>query len=165
MFVGAREASTGRILLGAYGLSDDVFETTSDVYNGHASNGVYWYNYQGRAFGFSAEQGINLSPGDISSSNSESRLSWLVGRKVGGYRAGTLQSSKSLVKIIYRLKVSGIATDPYHCDPWNIIPCEIQQNYDMNYIVKSGFELCYQAYYSDSTSQSDFKDCERSDRW
>ncbi len=177
VFVGARKASSGQILIGAFGLSEDVFQATTDAFNGHLSNGVYWYNYVGRAFGFAAEQSIDLSPGDVSSSDSENRLSWLLDIGLGGYRAGSVPLSQNISKVIYMLLVpspsepqptsfpTSYPTVQLTCDPWSILPCEIQQYYDMKYIVDAGFELCYQAYYSDSTSQSDLEDCELSNRW
>jgi hypothetical protein len=90
VFVGAREVSSSSIQVGAFGLSNEVFKATNDSLNGHENNGVYWYNYEGRSFGFSPEQSIRLDAADVSSSNSNYRLSWYVDRGIGGYRVGSL---------------------------------------------------------------------------
>ena len=103
-FVGAQQASSlNSISIGSFG-DNSIFSTTSSTALAQPHLGTYWYFYSGYSFGFSATSQINLQPGDILSSNCDSRLSWHLDNNAGGYRAGcvtNLISSTSWRKVIY----------------------------------------------------------------
>jgi hypothetical protein len=190
--VGARQSTSSSMQVGAFGLSDEVFKATDDNLNGHENNGVYWYNYEGRAFGFSPEQSIQLASGDVSSINSEYRLSWYVDRGVGGYRVGSLCPngtgvhgvSEAAYSFDYSHDLPSLDDDNTFYDscatsgeyvkvmyrkskaPRDIPPpVGVVHNYDVAKLQSRGLKLCYQAYYAYSTRQSDLTNCMTTGSW
>eukprot|EP00729_Bicosta_minor_P004855 gene4855-33271_t len=105
------------LVVAACGECSSVMMQTTDRMNEHKHNGVSWYRYGPEgSFGFhgSTEGDKDLSSADMSERRCESRLSWHVDQKVGGYRAGCselLQSSAEYWKIILKLPPGGLAID------------------------------------------------------
>ncbi len=151
VFVGARSTSSSAFLLGAFGVSDWVFANTWDMYRAHENNGVYWYNFPGRSFGFSPSADVYLNSADTTSSDPGRRLSWHIDNGSGGYRAGSYYPSSNYYKEVY--------VAPY--------PRGVLLNGAMNEstLTTLGFELCYDASYSSSTTQSDLSGCFNAGSW
>ena len=54
--------------------------------------GVYWYNYDGKSFGFAPTANIFLEDADTYDIGSSKRVSWHVNGEAGGWRAGEVNS-------------------------------------------------------------------------
>ena len=106
--VGARQAGSSVLDLVAVARASEVFAQHCDA---RLANGAYWYNCEGRSFGFAASSSISLNGGpgaDSESDQCEYRLSWAVNNGFGGWRAGCsteLYYSSSYYKQIYILSV------------------------------------------------------------
>ena len=89
--VGAKQEGSSTLALMAVARASEVFAQRC---GGRLANGAYWYNCVGKSFGFAASS-INLNTfywlmTDMSSEQCEYRLSWLVDRRMGGFRAGCI---------------------------------------------------------------------------
>ncbi len=105
--VGARQAGSSMLDLVAVARASEVFAQHCDA---RLANGAYWYNCEGRSFGFAASSSISLNYGPDAGSDygCSNRLSWLVDNSEGGWRAGCstqLYDSSSYYKQIYILSV------------------------------------------------------------
>jgi hypothetical protein len=87
VFVGA--VKDGRIVLGAFGARSEVMKRTSSTTVAHQDNGVWWYFYNDKSFGFSPVEAIKLNGADTCEVRVAERLSWHVTAAGStGYRAG-----------------------------------------------------------------------------
>ena len=103
LFVGAKYDWTLSVNLGAYGLASEV-QTQTALNTPHLSNGVYWYFTPRESFGFLKDNTLQQNSADVGTTNPDSRLSWHLDNKYGGYRAGAntrLNSDTTWKKIIY----------------------------------------------------------------
>ena len=107
-FVGAIPSSSPTTFsLGAYGTAGiftATYSTTTAILD---PDGVYWYDYSGKSFGFAGSSTIYLSSCDYGqgANDCSSRLCWHLDQNVGGYRAGCatgLNSDSTWTKVIYR---------------------------------------------------------------
>ena len=97
------EVVGGTFVVGAYGLASEV-QTQTALNTPHLSNGVYWYFTPGQSFGFLKDNTLEQNSADIGTTNPDSRLSWHLDNKYGGYRAGAnigLNYDTTWKKIIY----------------------------------------------------------------
>ena len=106
VFVGAR-GPNGEIVLGAIAERAAVVMRT-EKNQPHESNGVWWYFWPDKSFGFAPNRSIDQSIADSKDSEDKERLSWHVSRSSGsgGYRAGAntdLNGSTTYRKLIYYL--------------------------------------------------------------
>ena len=109
LFVGAQKRFwfpwliTPTIYLGAFALASEIHKIT--VKNTpHESNGVYWYFTPLKSFGFLGDTDLQQNTtADVGTTNPDSRLSWNLDNRMGGYRAGALTEidNKYTKKIIY----------------------------------------------------------------
>jgi len=139
--------SATTILSGGGGLSRNVFAPTSSTSTAYCYDGICWYNYPGKSFGFASTYYVTLNPADTYSTSDQARVSWNLDNNLGGYRAGSainLNSDSTYRKVIYR------KVDPLF---------SIKENYAIYDLTKQGFKECYNAPYSDITSQDDFAKC------
>ena len=103
VFIGAVNGDSGKFAVAAGGVAGKVFAKTASTEAALLSNGVYWYNVDGKSFGFSPNSRIFLADADTYDINSESRLSWHVNGD-GGWRAGSansLSDDDNWRKVIY----------------------------------------------------------------
>jgi hypothetical protein len=141
--------SATTIKLGGGGLSSQVFEPTASSSTANCYDGVCWYNYPTKSFGFSDTYYVALSPADTYNSADTARMSWNLDNGLGGNRVGTamnLNSDSTYRKVIYQ------KTDPLF---------RIVENYSVSSLTSQGFKLCYSAAYSDITSQDDMAACNK----
>ena len=112
MCVGAYSSSSASTAtVAACGLRGDVLTTTSSTSTAYESNGVYWYFYSPKSFGFSATSTISLGSADTASADCSYRLSWQLDQGSGGYRAGCTSDLGSDTTWHKRVVV-GIAAKP-----------------------------------------------------
>jgi hypothetical protein len=98
MIVGAREAGSDQMILAATAKREDVLRRTCGQKETHLANGVYWYCWEGKSFGFAGNADIELGTGDTSSAGGdEHRLSWHIDGN-GGWRAGSRKQLNSCQK-------------------------------------------------------------------
>ena len=103
--VGAKQAGSSTLALVAVARASEAFSQHCDA---RLANGAYWYNCDGRSFGFAPSSSISLSSADTLSDQCAYRLSWHLGS--GGWRAGCrtdLNSDTNYYKQIYILGSSG----------------------------------------------------------
>jgi len=87
MVCGSKAGNPATIMLCAAAKKADVLRKTGSTSSASGPyNGVYWYNYQGKSFGFSDSKAIQLSSADVRSGSG--RLSWHMDQNAGGYRIG-----------------------------------------------------------------------------
>ena len=86
VFVGAREAGSTSVALGAFGRRDEVLKRTSDN-KPHKHNDVWWYRTDGYSFGFAPSPDVSQYRADSLYPRDERRLSWHL-QGDGGWRAG-----------------------------------------------------------------------------
>jgi len=114
IFVGAKSSqSATSFLLGAYGETSNVLQSTGSTTVAYFDNGAYWYNYYSKSFGFSNDASIYLNTADTSVSvgaGCEYRLSWHT-LGVGGWRAGCNTRLNSN-NVYYKYVLSGSCTSP-----------------------------------------------------
>ena len=94
MVCGSRTGSASPMLCAAASKADVLRKTGSTSSASGPYNGVYWYNYRGKSFGFSDSRSIKLDSADTISGSG--RLSWHIDRSDGGYRIGnTIKLNKA----------------------------------------------------------------------
>jgi hypothetical protein len=105
VFVGAAASSSSTsFMVGAGGIAGNVFASTSSTSAAVLSNGVYWYNVNGKSFGFAPVTQIYLADADTYDINSAERISWHMNGQAGGWRAGSansLTNDPTYRKIVY----------------------------------------------------------------
>ena len=93
LFVGAQQYRMfywwkPEIFLGAFAWASEVTKRT-ELNTPHEYNGVYWYFHPERSFGFLADMDLRQEWGpDEGTTNADSRLSWDLDTRQGGWRAG-----------------------------------------------------------------------------
>ena len=105
VFIGASYGSSSSFTVGAGGIAGNVFATTNSYSSAKLSDGVYWYNVDGKSFGFAPASQINLADADTYDIDSELRVSWHMNGN-GGWRAGSsnsLTNDDTFRKIVYIL--------------------------------------------------------------
>ncbi len=149
--MGARQVSSDKFRLGGYGISDAVFHATTSMYTAYENNGVFWYNYVGRSFGFSPNENVYLNSADTSSDSANDRMSWEIDNGSGGYRAGSYYPWYNYYKEIYKLT----------------FPVGVQSADDVtdDELLSMGFEVCYEAEYESATSVVDLSGCSNPGSW
>ena len=86
LFVGAREAGSHSVALGAFGRREEVLAVTPQN-QPHRHNDVWWYRTSSYSFGFSPTQDVSQYRADALQPRDERRLSWHL-QGDGGWRAG-----------------------------------------------------------------------------
>ena len=113
------------------------------------SNGVYWYNFRGKSFGFSPNSKITLEPGDTTddTETNDRRLSWLIDttEHEGRNRAGSSFDPTDYYKVIY--------TSDHN------YPSGILMEYALSILEGRDLIPCMMKKYEDSISQDDLKHC------
>ena len=87
VFVGAREAGSSAVALGAFGRREEVLQTTPQN-EPHKHNDVWWYRTDNFSFGFAPTPEISQYRADSFAPRDERRLSWHL-QGDGGWRAGS----------------------------------------------------------------------------
>ena len=106
-FVGAiSSASPTTFSVGAYGTAGIFNATHSTMTATLDADGVYWYFYSGKSFGFAGSSSIRLDLCDYGQGPEDcaSRLCWHLDQNVGGYRAGCttgLIFDSTWTKVVY----------------------------------------------------------------
>ena len=189
LFVGARQTLNATFLLGAFGLATDV-SSFSNVSPREPlmSNGVYWYLFPASAFGFHDRMPLELDKADISEPESDSRLSWHLDRRIGGYRAGSasrLYNSVDYKKAIYNcphnarsapveIRSASPSTKPSSSPSvitaeaptvavslTTIYPSGIQYSSEsLRTLQTRGCTPCYDAYYLERTTSEEILQCD-----
>ena len=90
------------VVVGAGGETSCVFQATSSPSTAHACNGAFWYKTTG-SVGFSPTSNIALNYADSSLPGDISRLSWVLDKTVGGFRAGSVNNLGNDVR--YRKRI------------------------------------------------------------
>jgi hypothetical protein len=167
-------------VLGAFGMSDSVFQTSSNPFEAHENNGLFWYNYATYSFGFSAVSDIELNPMDISSENSQSRLSWVIDQDLGGYRIGSICQVYGDNEIEFLIQGSGLSARQVenNCNDVEIFtksiyktivhiapPAGVLRNFPLSLLERRKMKLCYSENYEDSAKLSDILNCQVSGSW
>ena len=105
MVCGTKVGASSPMLCAAASKADVLRKTSSTSSASGPYNGVYWYNYGGKSFGFSDSRSIRLGSADTNSGSG--RLSWHIDQSQGGYRIG---NAKSLYNINYRKQLYYLGT-------------------------------------------------------
>ena len=105
MVCGSRTGSASLMLCAAASKADVLRKTSSTSSASGPYNGVYWYNYVGKSFGFSDSRSIGLYSADTNSGSG--RLSWHIDQGMGGYRIG---NAKFLYNFNYRKQLYYLGT-------------------------------------------------------
>jgi len=104
VLVGAKKAGADELLLAAIGRLDVI---TAEKRKNHTKlhNGVYWYCTAGSSMGFAPDATVTMTEADTHDRNSPYRMSWHLGQRIGGWRAGehlNLGDSTEFEKVIMK---------------------------------------------------------------
>ena len=106
MVCGSRTGSSSLMLCAAASKADVLRKTSSTSSASGPYNGVYWYNYVGKSFGFSDSRAIRLNTADTNSGSG--RLSWHIDQSYGGYRVGDTKKLNKATNYRKQLYYPGI---------------------------------------------------------
>jgi len=155
VLVGARHSDDDETFfrIAAFGRTEYALMETQSTSDANYDRNVFWYNVPGKSFGFASMPQISLQPMDILLSDSDDeRLSWVLDSNEGGYRAGLsidLEDSSDWHKVL----MSGPCED-VQVSPTKAPTVSDGVKYDFQ-LVSAGWELIYDAPYSDPTTSDD----------
>ena len=109
--IAARKAGTDVLVVAAMAKRADVLRKTSGMTQAFESNGVFWYHWPGKSFGFSRHPKVQFNNVNVEDTDGEYRLSWFVDYySYGGWRAGNITgqyTSAEYEKLVFYLEMEG----------------------------------------------------------